>query len=57
MAKLARKAGLYTMMNSNGHLEEGLLSERFSTEGVFKVEVMGFTDDLHRQHYGRPLRC
>jgi pyruvate formate lyase activating enzyme len=55
VAGLARDAGLYTMMNSNGYLETGPLRELASEVDVFKVDVKGFTEEFYAKHCGGTL--
>jgi pyruvate formate lyase activating enzyme len=55
VARLARRSGLYTMMNSNGFVEQGPLKELASAVDVFKVDVKGFTEEFYRKHCGGSL--
>lgn len=52
VAKAARRSGLYTMMNSNGFVEEAPLKELAAAVDVFKVDVKGFTEEFYRRHCG-----
>lgn len=55
VAKLARSSGLYTMMNSNGFVEEVPLKQLVSAVDVFKVDVKGFNEEFYRKHCGGSL--
>jgi pyruvate formate lyase activating enzyme len=55
VAECSRKAGLFTMMNSNGFVESEPLEELISAVDVFKIDVKGFNDEYYRRHCGGSL--
>jgi pyruvate formate lyase activating enzyme len=53
-AKLAREAGLYTVMVTNGYITTEALDEIGPYMDVWRVDVKGFTDETYRYLAGIP---
>lgn len=52
--RLAREAGLYTVLVTNGAYPAEALDELLPTLDVWRVDVKGMTDDLYRELLGLP---
>lgn len=55
VASVARRYGLYIVMNTNGFVQEGPLAELIAAVDVFKVDVKGFTEGFYQRHCGGTL--
>lgn len=55
VAEIARTAGLFTMMNSNGFIEMEPLKRLASMVDVFKIDVKGFDETFYDHHCGGHL--
>jgi len=55
VAKLARSSGLFTLMNSNGHIEMEPLKRLASVVDAFKIDVKGFDEGFYERHCGGQL--